>query len=119
MGQSHPEPIHCRLMQKYSASSILRHALSHHRKWPPLWRNPEPKPSYDVVIIGGGGHGLATAYFLASKYGPRNVAVLEKGWLGGGHSGPNTPPPRSNYFYPTRTPLYLSSPPFHEPPTHT
>jgi sarcosine oxidase, subunit beta len=68
-----------------------------------MWRSPEPKHSYDVIIIGGGGHGLATAYFLAHRYGVRNVAVLEKGWLGGGNSGRNTQVSRSNYFYPAST----------------
>ncbi|MDH4126201.1 MAG: sarcosine oxidase subunit beta family protein [Gammaproteobacteria bacterium] len=87
-------------MKGYSAFSLIRNALQGHRHWQPLWRNPEPKRSYDVVIIGAGGHGLATAYYLASKHGIRNVAVLEKGYLGGGNSGRNTQVTRSNYFWP-------------------
>ncbi|HET9172291.1 MAG TPA: FAD-dependent oxidoreductase, partial [Actinospica sp.] len=63
-----------------------------------LWRNPDPKPAYDVVIVGGGGHGLATAYYLAKNHGIRNVAVLEKGWLAGGNMARNTTIIRSNYL---------------------
>lgn len=90
-------------MQRYSGLTLLRHALTGHRHWKPLWRTPEPKPHYDVIIIGGGGHGLATAYYLAARHGIRRVAVLEKGWLGGGNSGRNTQVTRSNYFYPVST----------------
>ena len=85
-------------MQRYSIFSLLRNAISHHRNWPEAWRSPDPKPSYDVVIIGGGGHGLATAYYLAKEHGITNVAVLEKGWLGGGNTGRNTTNVRSNYI---------------------
>jgi sarcosine oxidase subunit beta len=87
-------------MKGYSAVSLMRNALSGHRRWKPIWRSPEPKKNYDVVIIGAGGHGLATAYFLAKKHGTRNIAVLEKGWLGGGNTGRNTQITRSNYFWP-------------------
>ncbi len=87
-------------MKGYSALSLVRNALRGHRYWKPLWRNPKLRNSYDVVIIGAGGHGLSTAYYLANKHGVRNVAVLEKGFLGGGNSGRNTQVTRSNYFWP-------------------
>lgn len=87
-------------MQRYSALSLLRHALTGQKGWKPAWRSPEPKSSYDVMIIGAGGHGLATAYYLAKNHGIRKVAVLEKGWLGGGNTGRNTQVTRSNYFWP-------------------
>ena len=87
-------------MKGYSALSLLRNALRGHRHWKPLWRNPELKDTYDVVIVGAGGHGLSTAYYLANKHGVRNIAVLEKGFLGGGNSGRNTQVTRSNYFWP-------------------
>ena len=90
-------------MQHYSFPSVIRHALNGHKHWQPQWRSPQPKPHYDVVIIGGGGHGLATAYYLAKHHGITNVAVLEKGWLGGGNTGRNTTVVRSNYFYPEST----------------
>jgi sarcosine oxidase subunit beta len=87
-------------LKGYSFLSLARQALGGHKGWPTAWRNPEPGKHYDVVIIGAGGHGLATAYYLAKKHGARNIAVLEKGWLGGGNSGRNTQITRSNYFWP-------------------
>ncbi|MDE0204050.1 MAG: FAD-dependent oxidoreductase, partial [Rhodospirillaceae bacterium] len=74
-------------MKKFSIFSLARNALSHHERWPEQWRSPAPKPAYDVIVIGAGGHGLATAYYLAALHGITNVAVLEKGWLGGGNTG--------------------------------
>ncbi len=91
---------------RFSALTLARNALSRHRRWPPLWRSPAPQPHYDVIIIGGGGHGLATAYYLAKEHGIRSVAVLEKGWLGGGNTGRNTTVVRSNYFYPQSARFY-------------
>ena len=84
-------------MTKYSAFGLLRGMFNGQSHWQPAWRDPEPKSNYDVIIIGGGGHGLATAYYLASVHGIRNVAVLEKGWIGGGNTGRNTTLVRSNY----------------------
>src|SRR5690348_9444528 len=86
-------------MSLYSAVSILRHGLAGNKNWPRAWREPILKPSYDVVLVGGGGHGLATAYYLAKEHGIRNVAVVEKGWLGGGNTGRNTTIVRSNYHF--------------------
>jgi methylglutamate dehydrogenase subunit A len=82
---------------RYSIFSLARNALSFHEHWPLAWRSPAPKQSYEAIIIGGGGHGLATAYYLAKEHGITNVAVLEKGWLGGGNTGRNTTIVRSNY----------------------
>lgn len=85
-------------MQRYSLFSLLRNAVNHHRGWQRAWRSPEINREYDVVIIGGGGHGLASAYYLAKNHGINNIAVIEKGWLGGGNTGRNTAVIRSNYL---------------------
>ena len=94
---------------KYSIFSLLRQARDYHRNWPQAWRSPDPRPEYDVIIIGGGGHGLATAYYLAKEHGITNVAVLEKGWLGGGNTGRNTTIVRSNYLWDESANLYEHS----------
>lgn len=94
---------------KYSAFSLVRNALSHNRNWIPAWRKPEPKKYYDVIIVGGGGHGLATAYYLAKEHNMVNIAVLEKGWIGGGNTGRNTTIVRSNYLWTEAALLYEKS----------
>ena len=91
---------------RYSALALLWNGLRGHRDWPRLWRDAAPKPRYDAIIIGGGGHGLATAYYLATEHGLRNIAVLEKGWLGGGNVARNTAIVRSNYLMPESSSLY-------------
>ena len=86
-------------MQKYSIFSLIKNAFSNHEKWDLAWKDPSPKKEYDVVIIGGGGHGLATAYYLAKEHKITNVAIIEKGWIGGGNIGRNTTIIRSNFMY--------------------
>ncbi len=96
-------------MREYSAYTLLKNALAGNRDWKPAWRKPDPKASYDVVIIGGGGHGLSTAYYLAKEHGITNVAVLEKGYLGSGNVGRNTTAVRSNYLLPENHRFYEHS----------
>jgi glycine/D-amino acid oxidase-like deaminating enzyme len=91
---------------RYSIFSVLRESLRGHTGWGPAWRDAAPKPDYDVVIVGGGGHGLATAYYLAKTYGPLRIAVVEKSWIGGGNVGRNTTIVRSNYLLPGNIPFY-------------
>jgi len=96
-------------MMNYSAFSLLKNTFSGHRNWTRAWRDPEPRKHYDVVIVGAGGHGLATAYYLAKYQGVKNVAVLEKNYLGCGNTGRNTQVSRSNYFYPQSGAFYEHS----------
>jgi sarcosine oxidase subunit beta len=93
-------------MTRYSIFSLARNALTGHKDWEAVWRSPEPKPAYDVIVLGAGGHGLATAYYLAKEHGVTNVAVLEKGWLGGGNTGRNTTIIRSNYLWDESARIY-------------
>ena len=96
-------------MKKYSAYSLLRNAISYNKNWQKAWRSPAPKSHYDAIIVGGGGHGLATAYYLAKEHDMHNVAVLEKGWIGGGNTGRNTTIIRSNYLWREASLLYEKS----------
>src|SRR6201996_8382747 len=91
---------------QYSAFSLLKNALTGHKNWQPAWREPDPQPYYDVIIVGGGGDGFATAYYLAKVHGIHNVAVLEKGYIGSGNVGCNTTIVRSNYLLPGNIPFY-------------
>ena len=93
-------------MQRFSIFSLARNALTGHKNWQKHWRSPDPQPEYDAVIIGGGGHGLGTAYYMAKQHGMNRIAVLEKGWLGGGNTGRNTTIIRSNYLYDESAGMY-------------
>ena len=97
------------MKREYSFWSLFKQGLQHNEGWEPAWRSSEPKPSYDFVIVGAGGHGLATAYYLANAHGARNVAVIEKGYLGGGNTGRNTTIVRSNYLWDEAALLYEHS----------
>jgi sarcosine oxidase subunit beta len=93
-------------VSNFSIFSLARNAMSYHEDWQKQWRSPAPKSEYDAIIVGGGGHGLATAYYLAKEHGMRNIAVVERGWLGGGNTARNTTIVRSNYLWDESTHLY-------------
>ncbi|MFK7891152.1 MAG: sarcosine oxidase subunit beta family protein [Granulosicoccus sp.] len=93
-------------MKRFSGIGLLRQALRHNEHWPRMWRNPEPRKKYDIIVVGGGGHGLATAFYLARNHGLKNIAVIEKGWIGGGNTGRNTTIVRSNYLWDEAAHLY-------------
>ena len=95
--------------KKYSIFSLVKNSFTYHENWQPVWRSPEPKKYYDAIIIGGGGHGLTTAYYLAKNHGLNNIAVIEKGWIGGGNTGRNTTIIRSNYLWDQSAALYEHS----------
>ncbi len=95
--------------QKYSLFSIIKNSFNNHKNWNKAWRNPTPKKNYDAIIVGGGGHGLASAYYLASIHGINNIAVIEKGWIGGGNTGRNTTIIRSNYLWDESAAIYEHS----------
>jgi sarcosine oxidase subunit beta len=91
---------------RYSAWSLIRQGLRGQRGWTPAWRDAKPQSSYDAIVVGGGGHGLATAYYLAKNHGLKKIALLERGWIGGGNTGRNTTVIRSNYFFPESAAFY-------------
>lgn len=93
-------------MTHFSAFALLKNALTGHKNWPAQWPEAQPKAEYDVIIVGAGGHGLAAAYYLAKEHGITNVAVIDKGWLGGGNTGRNTTIIRSNYLYDESARIY-------------
>ena len=94
------------MKSRYSIFSLARNAMNYHKDWERAWRSPAPKAEYDAVIVGAGGHGLATAYYLAKNHKMTNIAILEKGWLGGGNTGRNTTIIRSNYLQDASIAIY-------------
>ena len=104
-------------MRKYSVAAIVREAFRYHTGWERAWRSPEPKKEYDVIIIGAGGHGLPSAYFLGKNYGIKNDATIEKGWLGRGNTGRYTTIIRSNYLPDSPMTLYYKASSLYEKPS--